>query len=417
MSIFSRIFRRSPDRPTPRPSITYRMMEGYVPSFTSYQGALYEAQLVRSSVDAIARNISKLSIEITTTKQTKLINTLRHSPNKVQTWSQFLYRLATIMYLHNTAFIVPEFGDDGQIEGYYPILPTSCEVIPGQTVTYKAGVWSIEDSPAPWLRYRLRSGSSECVPMSLCAVLTRYQYRHDFFGEPNTPLRDTLDLIKYQNQAIEEAIKHSASYRFMAQMSNFSDPEDLKEERERFTRENLSADSDERGLLLFPNTYKDIKQINAGTQYVADAATMEYIRSSVYDYFGVNSDVLQNKLTGDSWSAFYEGCIEPFAIQLSETLTRALFSDREQTSGSALYATSNRLQYLTNGDKLKVSSNMLDRGVFTPNEIREIWNLPPLATGGDKPIIRGEYYIQDDDGNFIKSDLYEGGDSSNGNNG
>ena len=38
---------------------------------------------------------------------------------------------------------------------------------------------------------------------------------------------------------------------------------------------------------------------------------------------------------------------------------------------------------------------------MTRNEIREIWNLPPIE-GGDVPTIRGEYYLLDSDGNTTK---------------
>lgn len=58
-------------------------------------------------------------------------------------------------------------------------------------------------------------------------------------------------------------------------------------------------------------------------------------------------------------------------------------------------ATANRLQYLSNADKLSVSSQMLDRGIMTINDVREIWNMPPVD-GGDVRIIRGEYYNAED---------------------
>ena len=56
--------------------------------------------------------------------------------------------------------------------------------------------------------------------------------------------------------------------------------------------------------------------------------------------------------------------------------------------------TPNRLQYMTNNDKLNVSSQLLDRGVMSINDVREIWNLEPVE-GGDVRIIRGEYYDAD----------------------
>ena len=72
-----------------------------------------------------------------------------------------------------------------------------------------------------------------------------------------------------------------------------------------------------------------------------------------------------------------------------------MFSDKERAMGSLLMASSNRLQYMTTQEKLNVSAQMADRGILSFNEIREIWNLPPIE-GGDRRIIRGEYYNAED---------------------
>ena len=122
---------------------------------------------------------------------------------------------------------------------------------------------------------------------------------------------------------------------------------------------------------------------------------MKLIEKNVYQYFMINEDILQNKAYGDAWSAFYEGAIEPFAIQFSEVMTRMLFTLREQGAGNNVLLTANRLLYMSNNDKLNVSSQLLDRGVMSINDIREIWNLPPVE-GGDARIIRGEYWNADE---------------------
>ena len=193
-------------------------------------------------------------------------------------------------------------------------------------------------------------------------------------------------------QGIEEGVKSAATYRFMAQVGNFTKTEDLAKERMRFSKENFSREAEGGGLLLFPNTYKDIKQIEV-KPWVVDADQMNIINKSVFEYFGVNEDVLTNKAYGDAWAAFYEGAIEPFAIQFSEVMTKMLFTLREQTNGNCVMATANRLQYLSNADKLAVSAQMADRGLMTRNEIREIWNLTPLPDPiGSQLPIRGEYY-------------------------
>ena len=353
----------------------WKTLTAYTPSFNTWRGDLYESELCRSAMDARARNISKLKIQVQGTAKPFLQTKLRLGPNQWQTWGQFLYRLSTILDIQNTAFIVPVLGSYGDVTGIYPILPSRCEIV--------------DVSGEPWLRYKFSTGDVAAIELASVGIMTKYQYQDDFFGSSNTALNETMSLIEIQNQGITEGIKNSATYRFMAKLGNFSKSEDVAKERKRFSEENLQSDSDAGGLLLFPNTYNDPKQI-ISRPYTIDAAQMEYIRTNVFNYFGVNSDILQNKAFGDAWSAFYEGCIEVFSVQLSDVLTKMLFTDRERAQGSFIIATANRLQYMSNTDKLNVSSQMADRGLFTINEIRDIWNMDPLPDG-DKTIARGEY--------------------------
>ena len=288
--------------------------------------------------------------------------------------------MSTILDVHNTAFITPVYDQYGEPSGIYAPLPNRCEVTAYNNV--------------PYLRYEFSNGNKAAIEFSYCGVLTKYQYKSDFFGESNHALFPTMDLIHIQNQGIEEGVKSAATYRFMAQLSNFSKAEDLKKERQRFTEENFSREANGGGLLLFPNTYSNIQQINA-KPWVIDAEQMKIIRENVFEYFNVNEDILQGKAYGDAWSGFYELAIESFSIQFSEVMTRMLFTLREQAQGNRVMATANRLQYLSNTEKLNVSSQMLDRGIMSINDVREIWNLPPVD-GGDVRIIRGEYWNADE---------------------
>ena len=358
------------------------MLNGYEPHFTSFGGQIYESELVRASIDSIARHIAKLNVETHGAAKPKLQTKLAHGPNELQTWSQFLYRLATILYVHNTAFLAPVFDDYGEISGVYAVLPDRCEIV------------QYGEDKTPYLRYHFGWHETAAIELEYCGILTRYQYRSDVFGENNRALLPTMDLIAMQNQGIQEGVRSAATYRFMAQLSNFAKAEDLANERRRFTEENFSREAKGGGMLLFPNTYQNIKQIES-KPFVVDADQMGVINRAVYNYFGVNDDVLQNKAYGDAWAAFYEGVIEPFAIQFSEVMTRMLFTFREQSQGSYVMATANRLQYMSNADKLNVSAQMMDRGIMSINEVREIWQLPPVENG-DVRVIRGEYYNADE---------------------
>lgn len=376
MGFFDKVFGHAPKQGAANGSSFFDTFTAYRPVFTSWDGELYESELVRAAVDARARHISKLQVTVSGTAQPRLQTQLRLQPNEFQTWGQFLYRLSTILDMKNTAFIVPVFSADGTtVTGVYPLIPNQCEIL--------------DVGGRAWLRYTFQTGKRAAIPMNECGVMTKFQYRDEMFGEKNGALCDTMKLMNLHGQAIQEAVTNSNSYRFMAQVNNFTKAEDLAKERKRFTAENLKADGSG-GLLLFPNTYSNIQQIKS-SPFVADAEQLNLIRTNIYNYFGVNEDILQNKAFGDAWSAFYEGCIEQFAVQFSDVLTKMLFSERERAQGSAVFATANRLQYMSNTDKLNVSAQMLDRGIMTLNEVREIWNLAPVE-GGDVRILRGEYY-------------------------
>jgi hypothetical protein len=71
-------------------------------------------------------------------------------------------------------------------------------------------------------------------------------------------------------------------------------------------------------------------------------------------------------------------------------MTKAIFSERERANGSQLLATANRLQYMTTTQKVQMAQQMLDRGVMSINEARELFNYAPVD-GGDIRTIRGEY--------------------------
>jgi len=360
----------------------FQTLTAYAPVFTNWGGAIYESEIVRASIDARARHISKLKVEVNGSANPSLQAKLRLGPNQWQTWSQFLYRVSTILDVNNTAFIVPVFDERMIITGVFPVLPSSCSLV--------------EYNDEIWLRYQFSNGQYAAVEFRKCAVLTKHQYRHDFFGDSNRALRETMQLIHIQNQGVEEGVKNAATFRFMAQMNNFTSTEDLAKERKRFTEANLSTESESGGFLLFPSIYKDIKQIDV-RPYSADADQMAQIRENVFNYFGVSEEVLQNKAKAEDLEGFFDGCIEPFAIQFSEALTKMLFSERERAQGSFLIANANRLQYMSTSQKVQMAKELGDRGAILIDEIRELFNYAPLPNGaGQVAPIRGEYKATDE---------------------
>jgi hypothetical protein len=374
MGLIDRIFGRAP-KSAPQESV-FQTLTAYSPAFTSWGGQIYENEMVVAAVDARARHVAKLQYHMEGTARQKLWTATKTAPNPWYTWSQFLERCSNIYDVQNNLFIVPILDEMGEVAGYFPALPSACEVV--------------DRGGEPYLKYTFIGGQKRSVQLRRCAVVTKHQLKDDFFGEKNTALTGTMELVNIVNQGIAEGAKNAATYRFMAQLNSKSFDNDLRKERERFDQNNFQTGIGG-GLLLFGNQYTNIKELSQ-RQFTVDPQQMALIKANVYDYFGVSEKIIRNEATGDELDAFFNGSIEPFAIKLSDALTKMVFSERERNGGNRILFTANRLQYMSVGAKISMAQQLGDRGVLTIDEIRELFNYAPLPDGkGQYTPIRGEY--------------------------
>ena len=379
MGMFEKIFgRREPPKALKNAQI-FKMLEGYTPVWTSWRGCVYESELIRASLDAWGRHAGKLKPNLKGSAMPALQNRMKVKPNTFQEWSKFLYQTATILGVRNNVFLVKTRAEDDTPTGIINVVPDSWELV--------------EYQDEPWIRFILPNNKRRAERLAEVGILTRMQYKSELFGENNEALKPVLELIAMQRQGITEGIKNGNSYRFWAKSDNWADDEDLGAEMERYNKFTFGNKKTAGGVLLFPNTYDDIHEMKVAG-YAVNKEEQEHIKTNVCDYFGVNEDILQNKAFGDQWLAFYEGFVEWFAIQLGEVISGMIFTERERAGfGNQVFFSANRLQYMSNADKLNAVTQLGDRGLATRNEMREILNLEPLPEPyGSQIPTRGEYY-------------------------
>ena len=378
LGLFDKIFR--PKAEQVKSDQFWQTFTAYQPQFYSVAGQVYEVLLVRAAIDFRARQNAKLKVQITGSANEKLRTLAQHKPSEFQTWYKFLYRVSTILDVQNNCIIVPVLDEFGRITGYYPVLPSVTELV------------SVNGEP--YLRYQFQNGQVAAMELSRCGILNKYQYLSDFFGENNDALNSTMNLISMNEQNISEAVKQSATFRFMARVNNFTKAEDLKKEQDRFANTSMSGSG---GIILFPSTFADIQQIKSSA-YNVDQAELDLINGNVFSYFGVNQKLLQSLATADELDAFFNCCVEPFEIQLSEAMTDMTFSGREQSNGNRIEVTANRLQYASLAQRISMAKELGDRGMIMRDEVRELFNLAPLPDGlGQTAPVRGEFYNVGDD--------------------
>jgi len=354
----------------------FQTLTAYTPTFTTFEGSIYEMELTRAAIHSFATHCSKLKPEVKGSGNQALARTLQYKPNALMDTKKYLYRLATAYMVDNNAIIAPLFDASYEkVIGYYPLAMPKAKIVDVDGVKY--------------IRYEFEPGNFGAFRLDDAGIMNQFQYKNELFGESNRCLYPTLELINTNNQGIIEGVKNSATLRFLAKIGQVLKPEDLEAERTRFIASNFNA-ANAGGVMLIDAKYDDVKQLQMN-QYTVDSAQMEQIKENVFNYFGTNEDIIQNKFNSEKWNAYYEGKIEPFAIEASLVHTNMTFTPHQVAFGNEIMFTANRLQYASNSEKLSIVTQLFDRGFLTHNQGLEIFNMASIGEIGDQRYIRKEY--------------------------
>ena len=234
------------------------------------------------------------------------------------------------------------------------------------------------------MRFTNRNGKTVTYPYTDIIHLRQDINENDLFGDsPKDALLPLMEVVTTTDQGIVNAIKNSGTVKWLLKfLSNMRD-EDIKSKTKEFTENFLNIDNT--GGAAGIDNKVEAQQIDP-KDYVPNAAIIDRTTERIYSFFNTNAKIVQSKYTEDEWNAYYESEIEPIALQWSAEDTRKLFNRRERGFGNKIIYSANNLQYASMQTKLNLT-RMVDRGALTPNEWREVLNLPPIENG-DKAIRR-----------------------------
>lgn len=353
----------------------FKTFTEYQPKFTTWTGGIYEAELTRSIIESGADHAAKLKPEIYGSARSAATKALRLKPNPWQTTPQFIKRVWTILEVNDTCLILPLYDENGQHNGYYPVMPKEC-------VAYDV-------KGELWLELSFLGGEKRLVAWEDVGVLTRHQFKSDLFGDGSrAALSPTLDLIQAEMQAEKTAIEQGAAVRFIGKYSQNLAPEDMKKKQAEFNKQNLSAEN-AGGIAVYDRLFESVQQITPQS-YTVDTAQMLRIEKAAYRYYGSSEEIVLNKADEQTYNSYYEGRIEPFAVVLGAVLTCMTFTDREIATGNEIAFSANRLQFASNQTKLAVATALFDRGIWSGNDVADVFQTAHYE-GGEKHVIRGEY--------------------------
>lgn len=361
-------------------------------SESGYSGGLRENDIVGAIAHAIATNVAKLTPQVirktssgTTIKNDKLSKLLELRPNAENSTFDFLYKLAADTVNTSNGFAICFFSDDcAELTAIRPVTVTNFRIFDVEGILYFKFTWEYD-------------GKSYTVPYQFVIHLKSRYNRKRFLGtHPGEELQNSTELLNTTYDGIKNIIKNSAALRGYLKYNNFSDDDELRAKVREFQNAYMNAENSG-GIAGLDNTF-EFKEITQKPPTIP-ITQVSFFRENIYRYYGVNEKILNSTYNEEEWNAFYEGVIEPIAIQLSMEFTFKLFSEKERGFGNKVVFTTNRLQYATLQTRNDIAGEMFDRGIITINEYREFMYLPQID-GGDVRMISLNYVKADEQSEY-----------------
>ena len=344
------------------------MLNSYNPYFSTASENIYDSKVARTCIDRIATHCAKLIPRHIQGNMSRLIDgdinyLLQHRPNPIMNTYDFIYKTISMLYTDSNAFVFIQKDSKGYIEAFYPVLAVTYDLLQGkENKTY--------------LQFQFINGKTYTIPYLDLIHLRLFYNKHDIYGTSNRILKTDLETALTTSEGIKNAIRTSNNLKGILKFTNtMLKPKDIKENKDAFVKDFLSMENTS-GIASL-DAKAEFEPLNL-KPITLDKAQMEQVNYNIYDYFGISENVIRNHFTDDEWNAFYEGVIEPRAMQMSYEFTNKIFSDEAIREGHKIVFTANRLQYQSLDKKIKLLQQTLPYGIWTKDAVLEILDLPPI---------------------------------------
>ena len=349
-----------------------QMLNGFNPCFTTASENIYDSKVARTCIDRIATHCAKLIPKHIKGSVSNVVNgdvnfLLQHRPNPIMNTYDFIYKTISMLYTDNNAFIYIQKDSEGFIRAFYPVLATNYDLLQdANNVTY--------------LQFQFINGQTYTIPYLNLIHLRLFYNKNDVFGSGNHILKTDLETALTSSEGIKNAIRTSNNLKGILKYTNtMLKPEDVKKSKEAFVKDYLSMENTS-GIASL-DAKAEFEPINL-KPITLDKDQLEQVNYNIYDYFGISEEIVRNKFTDDQWNAFFEGVIEPRAMQLSYEFTNKIFSDLAIKNGNKILFTTDRLQYQSLDKKIKLLEKTLPFGLLTKDQALQILDLPPIRRNG-----------------------------------
>lgn len=370
-NLFSAIFGKKEDKKTVT-TTKLELLNSYRAEFSTMGDDIYDSKLARECIDRIATHCAKLIPKHIKENSNNVIKgdinyLLGNQPNPLMSTFDFIYKTISMLYSDSNAFIYISKDKEGFIKGFYPIEAFNYDLLEDKNNNI-------------YMRFQFINGKTYTLPYLELIHLRLFYNKHDIFGTDNRVLRTDLQTALTASEGIKNSIKVSNNLKGIIKYTNAMLKEkDIKANKDEFVKDFLNLEN-ESGIVAL-DSKADFQTIDM-KPITLDQEQLEQVNYNIFDYFGISPKIVNNSFSSEEWNAFYEGVIEPRAIQMSNAFTNKIFNEKAKKEGHKVIFTANRLQYAKIESKISLLKTAGALGLLTKDEAREIIDLQAL--GGEE---------------------------------
>lgn len=392
MGLFDKLFKKGPSE-----TKYAQMLNGYAPIYTQFGSSIYASDVVQQVLKCIVDELKKL--QPTHVRQTDSdpqpirgnVQNILDNPNPLMTSSEFLEKICWLLLMNYNAFVIPTYytwteqerDESGNLitverrryEALYPIKPIQVDFI--------------EDASGKlFVKFYFEDGYNTTIAYS-DVIHIKYNYSvnefmgGDQFGQPDhQAILKTLELNHTLLQGVAKAMKASYAINGIIQYNTLMDEGKTEKALKEFEEKLMKSES---GILPL-----DLKsQVNMFDKKIAlvDKPTLEFVDSKILRMWRVPLCILTGDYTPQQYEAFYQACLEPIIISISQAFTKKMFTQRQISFGNKIKLYPKELIFMTMDQTIRMIEVLSPTGALYENEKRSALGMRP------DPELIGKRYV------------------------
>lgn len=374
-------------------------MNWAISNFSFLNKDLATNETIYSAVSMLANGVASAPITVTqdfkrfTPKESKIAELFDFGPNPYMTTFEFIRTLETLRNTYGAGYAIKDYALNGKLKALYVLKPNTCT--------------PILERDSKEIYYRVSDDKGDTVFIHSSEILAVHHLTTDGVT-PISPMDVLRNTIQYDTSIKEFSVN---------QMQCGLKPNLVVTVGGKLNKENLETyqgmmSNFKKNGVLFIDSGKSVQDLKNATYVDPTIAAVEKITiERVERVFNMHGK-LSGAATDGEDLLYLKDCLLPIIRMYEQEFTKKLITKSERFRGVKIKFNMNGYARANMKDRSEFYNKMVRGGVFNPNEIRALEDLPPYE-GGD------QYYIARDccPVGIIKDFfLSKGGNSSNNSN-